>query len=185
MPDLTVAAMFRLNTGAPATGLALADIDMWLTEQDRATGVDTVIWDGTQNPTEEMDNTGAYIRIYAAADWDANHYFSTNEYTGVTVLETDHVQGAFSCCTVPIGTAIEFTYTVVTPDPANIPIDGVTVDISTDIAGDNVIWSGDTDTFGVARDDAGNLPRLDPGVYYFWRQKSGYTFTNPDTETVS
>ena len=66
-----------------------------------------------------------------------------------------------------------------------LPIQGVAVDISTDIAGANVIWAGDTDTFGVARDDAGYLPRLDPGTYYFWCSRPGITFINPDTEIVS
>jgi len=26
---------------------------------------------------------------------------------------------------------------------------------------------------------------LDPGTYYFWRAKAGWTFTNPDTEVVA
>lgn len=81
-------------------------------------------------------------------------------------------------------TAIEFTYTV-TDSVTLLPIEGVQIWISTDIAGANVIWSGDTDAFGVARDDAGNLPRLDPGTVYFWRQKVGYTFVDPDAEVVS
>lgn len=81
-------------------------------------------------------------------------------------------------------TAIEFTYTV-TNSVTGLPIEGVQCFFCTDAAGTNVVWSGDTDTFGVARDDAGNLPRLDPGTYYIFRQKSGYTFIDPDTETVS
>lgn len=185
MADVTVAYMFRLNTGAAATGLTLADIDIWLTSQNRETGVDAVIWDGTQHPTAEMDNTGAYIRILTTGDLDTYNYYAAAEYTGATLLQTDYVQGAFGANNIPIGTAVEFTYTVVTPDPVNDPIEGVEVDISTDIAGNNVTWAGDTDTFGVARDDAGNLPRLDPGTYYLWRQRAGYTFTNPDTEVVA
>lgn len=79
--------------------------------------------------------------------------------------------------------AVEFTYTV--RQPNNDPIDGVSVKISTDSAGNNVAWVGVTDAFGVARDEAGKLPFLDPGTYYFWLQKSSYIFSNPDTETVS
>lgn len=86
-------------------------------------------------------------------------------------------------CTQSIG-SIEFTYTVL--DTGSNPIDGVQVWISTDIAGADVVWSGVTDAFGIARDTA-NLqkPFLDPGTYYFWSQKSGYSFSNPDTEVVS
>jgi hypothetical protein len=80
--------------------------------------------------------------------------------------------------------SIAFTYTVTDSVTAN-PIEGVAVWITTDIAGSNVIWTGNTDTLGVARDGSGQLPYLDPGTYYFWSQKVGYSFTNPDTETVS
>lgn len=81
--------------------------------------------------------------------------------------------------------AIEFTYTVTNVNTGN-PIDGVYVQITTDVAGTNIIWAGYTDALGVARDVANNeLPYLDAGVYYFWSQKAGYSFSNPDTETVS
>lgn len=181
MPDLSVAAFFTQLVGQPATGLALGDIDLYLTEQDRATGADAVIWDGTQNPTEEIDNVGAYLRIYANADLDANNYYAYAEYTGAAALDVDHVTGSVGICRVPIGTAVEFTYTVTV---AGLPIVGARVEITTDVAGTNVIWCGQTDTFGVARDDDGFLPRLEPGTYQFWTSAPGYTFINPDAETV-
>jgi hypothetical protein len=81
-------------------------------------------------------------------------------------------------------TAIAFTYTV-TNAVTTLPIEGVDVAFSTDNAGANVVWNGQTDTLGVARDDDGALPRLDPGTYYVWRSKAGFTFSDPDTETVS
>lgn len=81
-------------------------------------------------------------------------------------------------------TAIEFTYTV-TNSVTLLPIEGVQCWFCTDVAGANVVWAGDTDTFGVARDDAGELPRLDPGTYYIFRNKAGFTFTDPDTEVCS
>lgn len=96
MANLTVASFFTQNTGVPATGLALADIDLYLTSQNRSTGADTVVWNGAQNPTEEIDNIGAYIRIYTDADFDTYNYFARASYTGVTTLDTDHVQGAFA-----------------------------------------------------------------------------------------
>lgn len=82
------------------------------------------------------------------------------------------------------GTAIEFTYTV-TNSLTGVPIQGARVWVTTDVAGANVVWSGNTDTFGVARDDSNQKPMLDAGTYYFWRQKSTFTFVNPDTEVVS
>ena len=185
MSDLTVAVFFTEGTGTPAEGLVLADIDLYLTAQNRATGVDTVVWDGTQNPTEEIDNIGAYARIYALADLDTYNYFARGTYTGATVLDTDNVTGAVGIEKLPIGTAIAYTYTV-TDSITTLPVASVTVTVSTDIAGSNPIWSGITDAFGVARDVNGDLPRLDAGTYYFWKFKVGYVDDqNPDTEIVS
>ena len=49
----------------------------------------------------------------------------------------------------------------------------------TDEAGTNVIATGKTDADGVA------TFYMDEGTIYVWRQKSGYNFTNPDTEEVT
>jgi hypothetical protein len=185
MSDLTVAIFFTKNTGVPATALTLSEIDVYLTRQHRATGVDTVIWDGTQNPTEEIDNIGSYIRIYTGADLTLYNYYAAGEYTGATVLDQDWVTGSVGLLTPPVGTAVEFTYTV-TNSVTLSPVEGVDIEVSTDSAKTHVVWVGNTDVFGVARDDFGNLPILDPGSYYFWKQKGGFIDDqNPDLEVVS
>lgn len=79
--------------------------------------------------------------------------------------------------------AIHYTYTVT--NPLAVPLEGVEVWFSTDIAGSNIVWKGFTDIFGVARDSQNDRPWLDPGTYYVWSQKTGYSFVNPDTEVVS
>lgn len=84
----------------------------------------------------------------------------------------------------PLVNGIDFTYTV-TNSVDGLPIQGVTVWISTDIGGANVIWVGTTDVFGVARDNNNRLPRMNAGTYYFWRLKPGFTFVDPDTEVIS
>lgn len=81
-------------------------------------------------------------------------------------------------------TSVEFTYTV-TNSVTSAPIEGVQVWIAVDGAGNNVIWYGVTDSSGIARDSDGNLPRLDAGTVYIFRQKAGFIFSDPDTETVS
>lgn len=78
--------------------------------------------------------------------------------------------------------AIEFTYTVTV---SGNPLQGATVWISTDVAGSNVIWEGTTNASGVAVDTNDEKPFLMPGTVYFWTQKTGYSFTNPDEEIVS
>jgi hypothetical protein len=185
MSDLTVAATFTKNVGQPATGLTLSDIDFYLTQQDRATGVDTVIWDGTQNPTAEMDNIGAYIRVYSGADMFTYNYFAAAQYTGATVLDQNWVTGNVGLVTPPVGTAVLFTYTV-TNSVTLLPIPGVKVEVSTDNAKAHVVWVGWTDAFGVAYDSFGHKPILDPGNYYFWKILSGFVDDqNPDLEAVS
>jgi hypothetical protein len=81
--------------------------------------------------------------------------------------------------------SIAFTYTV-TNSVSAAPLEGVQVWIATDSAGANVVWVGTTDSAGVARDDSGALPRLDPATYFFFRQLAGFTFSpDPDSEVVS
>jgi len=80
--------------------------------------------------------------------------------------------------------AIEFTYTM-TDSGTGFPVADVEIWVSTDVTGFNIIWKGYTDTFGIARDVAGNKPHLDAGTYYFWRHKLGYSETDPDVEIVS
>ena len=78
----------------------------------------------------------------------------------------------------------EFTYTV-TDSVTGALLEGVEVWITTDAAGTFVVWNGFTDALGVARDAGANLPCLDDGTYFFWKQRSGYTpDVVPDTEVV-
>ena len=80
-------------------------------------------------------------------------------------------------------TAVPFIYTL-TNDVTSLPIEAAKVQFSININGSGVVWVGYTDVFGVARDSAGNLPRLDPGTYYVFRTKQGFTFNDPDIEVV-
>ena len=64
--------------------------------------------------------------------------------------------------------------------PGTVPMTPVSVDaVTTDEAGTNVVASGTTNTSGQV------VFYLDAGTYYVWREKSGWNFTNPDTETVA
>lgn len=79
-----------------------------------------------------------------------------------------------------------FTYIVTRSDNGN-PIAGAIVSISTDVAGNHVIFTGTTDASGVLYDFSvtpPQLPFLQAGSYYFWTDKPGFTFVNPDLETV-
>ncbi len=74
--------------------------------------------------------------------------------------------------------AITWTYTV-TDSSTGLPISDVDIWVSTDVSGANIVATGKTNTSGVC------TFYLDAGTYYIWSQKSGYSFTNPDTEVVA
>lgn len=84
-----------------------------------------------------------------------------------------------------VETALPFTYTLTSTATGNPPIVGADVLVYSDSGANNLVWAGKTDTFGVARDAYGELPRLEAGTYYFFRYKPSYAFQNPDQETVS
>ena len=68
--------------------------------------------------------------------------------------------------------------TVKVTDNSSNPLDGVLMWVTTDSGGTNKVASGFTDEFG-------NVTfTLDTGTYYFWKQLAGYTFTNPQSDTV-
>ena len=74
--------------------------------------------------------------------------------------------------------ANEWTYTL-TEAGSGDPIADADVWVSSDSLGASVLASGRTDQNGEI------TFYLDSGTVYVWRQKSGWNFTNPDTETVA
>lgn len=75
--------------------MTLADIGLYLTARKRSNGAMTVIWDGTQNPSEEIDNVGAYSRVYGDENVNTHDYAAMAQYNGATVLDVDNVYAAF------------------------------------------------------------------------------------------
>jgi len=96
------------------------------------------------------------------------------------VDETDHTNLSDEIATrTTLGAgAITWTYSV-TNSITGLPIADVNVWVTTDVAGSNVIASGNTNQNGTV------TFYLDAGTIYVWCQKTGYDFTNPDTEVVS
>jgi hypothetical protein len=69
--------------------------------------------------------------------------------------------------------AIEYTFTI-TDSGTGLPIDGAEVWFATDAAYANVIWKGESDAFGIARDVNNDKPMLDAGTYYYRTQHANY-----------
>ncbi|HUW32511.1 MAG TPA: hypothetical protein VM223_12945 [Planctomycetota bacterium] len=84
---MIVSALFTKNSGQPATGLTLADIDLYLYRRTRADGTMATVWNGV-NPTEEVGG-GLYSRSYTD-DPDTYDYYGYGQYTGATTLDVDY-----------------------------------------------------------------------------------------------
>lgn len=106
---------------------------------------------------------------------------------GVVAIKVTHAsaiqQNLEYCVGSRVPNAVAFTYTLTNVSNGN-PIEGATVVFATDSAILNIVWSGATDTFGVARDSSGGLPYLAAGTYYVRSQNAGFVFAI-DVETVS
>jgi hypothetical protein len=75
--------------------------------------------------------------------------------------------------------SVNYIYTLRDAE-TGVPIPGADIRVSTDIAGTIIIASGQTNTYGQV------IFLLDPGTYYYWRQKTGWTFSpDPDVEIVT
>lgn len=143
----------------------------------------------TESSVNQTGDAYAELIAFEATIASLSDFFTVNTgqtgagaVAGSVVHEIGHA--VLAIATVFPSGAIQFTYTV-TNSVTGLPIEGVEVWFSTDLGAANIVWKGDTDAFGVARDVLGNLPALDVGIYYVWRQRSGFTFSDPDTEDVS
>jgi hypothetical protein len=85
---ITISVLFTKNSGDPATGLALGDIDIYLKRRAKSDGSVSAVWDGV-NPTEEVGD-GYYTRAYTDEDYDTYDYYARAEYTGGVSLDSNH-----------------------------------------------------------------------------------------------
>lgn len=135
------------------------------------------------SPTVEVGD-GFYSYTLAGAFVTAAGVYTAQVYTADATVDMREMPCRIDvdAPTFPAG-ATEYTYTI-TNSITGFPIDGIEVWISTDALGGNIIWKGETDAFGIARDVNGVKPWLDNGTYYFWQQLAGYVFVNPHAETI-
>ncbi len=136
------------------------------------------------NPTEldATDHPGVYYFDMLQAETNADAIILSAVSSADDVLIDPMIIHTHDTTLFSTAGAIEYTYTI---DDGSNPIEGVEVWISTDSGGTNIIWAGTTDANGVARASDDEKPWLDAGTYYGWAQKAGYSFSNPDTLTVS
>lgn len=139
--------------GAPAAGSQDAHLDT--IEANSA----TIISDKAE-PGDDMGLTGS-----AVTDID-------------TELTTEHGAGSWQTGVAGGIGAIKFVYFVENA-ATGYGLADVDVWVTTDVTGNNVVASGQTD-------QAGNVTfYLDAGTVYMWHQKSGFSFTNPVEKVVA
>jgi len=127
--------------------------------------------------TDVTDNSFAakLVSKQTTADWDDYHPTTDSLQAirdrGDTSWITSSVQNAGAG-------AITFTYTL-TSSVDGTPIADADIWVTSDEAGKVVVASGRTDQNGQV------TMYLDAGNSYFWRQKTGWNFSNPDLEVVA
>jgi len=108
----------------------------------------------------------------------------SSEATPPTVAQIDaqltSTHGAGAWGSGGNGGTLSLTYTLVSSVDNVTPIPRATVELYAESAMTTIIESGITNDFGVVV-----FSNLVAGTYYLKRIKSGWTFTNPDTETVA
>jgi hypothetical protein len=142
-------------------------------------GTATEIGGGIYRYTHTSATAEDYIAIFKTTDAtvDAQHIPSlvSQQQPLLDAAITTRLAGTAYVTPTGAGT-ISWTYTLV--DGSALPIPDADIWITSDIAGAVLLASSQTSASGEVTFN------LDAGTIYVWGQKSGYNFTNPDTEVV-
>ncbi len=187
--DQTVYHLWSTNTDAGASVTRATDGTVSVYKDNGETQVTTGVTDD-----EDFDTTtGIHMCIIVTTNaWyaPAHDYFvvltaaTIDGQTVNTPLFSFSIENRTGS---PQAGALEITYTVYKEVAKQNVLEGCQVWITkTNSSSAPVVFSGVTDSNGILVDTLGSSkPWLDAGTYYFWRQMSNYTFSNPDTETFS
>lgn len=163
---------YDATTGAPKTGDA-AQITGYVGLDGVANAIDDT------NPAE-VDSTnmpGLYVFDLTQAETDCDAFAVYAKSSTENIRIDPIISMAHIWLSAGVG-AINFAYRV-TEASTGAPVPAVSVRVSSDISGTTTVASGVTDVDGTV------IFALDAGTYYFWRTKTGWTFTDPDTEVVA
>jgi len=173
------------HLGAGSTGNALnaagAAGDPWSTLIPGAYGAGTAGYILGNNINAPLDTIDSNIdAILTDTDVTIPALIATAQadldiITGAAGVIIDSTQSLDGLLTGTGNTLFRYTITVETsPEP------DVTVWVTSDVAGTQIVASGVTNDLGYIDF------MLNSGLtYYFWRKKAGITFTDPDTEVIS
>lgn len=131
------------------------------------------------------DATGEYYRVESLSkpQFDSGvhtlHIVTSVEIDGKTYKDVDTVRVAERALIEWATGAINYKYELTSPPVGGIPIPDVSVWVTTDATGENVIHNTMTDQYGIADF------WVDAGTMYFWRHKTGWNFENPDVKVIT
>jgi len=132
---------------------------------------------GTQTPGGgAVTHEGNGFHSYVPSQAETNFTHIAFTFTGSGAVPTT-VQVYTELAAAGVG-AITWTYTLTSSVDAS-PIADADVWVTSDVQGLNVLASGKTDQNGVV------TFFLDAGPVFVWRQRTGFNFDNPDSETVA
>lgn len=154
-----------------------------------AEDISAAVWAETTRTLTDL--TGLEVDITAPSVTDIDTYLTAQHGAGSwegggtapSVEEIDaeltdnHGSGSWQTGGTGSG-AVACTYTTTETD-GTTPISSVFVWVTSDLAGANLIASGWTDVNGEV-----TFNLTSGATVYVWRSKSGYNFSNPDTEVV-
>lgn len=144
-------------------------------------------WDATEEEWSETEVSAGAMTYAGGASWSieiaaeawlpgCSYDLYAVEAGNLNLLYTEHVF-TWSAPTTGRG-GPGWTYTL-TDSSTGLPIAGAAVWATTDAAGVNIVAYGTTNESGQV------TFYISAGTYSIWRQKAGYTFTNPDVEAVT
>jgi hypothetical protein len=176
---------FSITTHDPDTGV-LTDADAAPTYRIYEEDTEIAILSGSMDLFDGLNTTGFYLKKIAITT--ANRFATRKSYT---IYITAIVQGDIGGISYAFRVANDiqaneiagagttaWSY-VVTSSITGLPLANVDVWVTSDIDGNNIIASGKTNLNGFV------TFYLDLGMtIYVWCNKSGFNFTNPDTEVV-
>lgn len=153
------------------------------------TGTNAGKWFRASDSSWQISESSAGAGIYvAAAQWQCtiaaaaweygvSYFIYAKESEDLNIIYTEQVIPSLTIGAIGSGN-IRWVYTL-TNATTGLPIGNAHIWVTTDIAGENVVYKDETNASGQV------VFYLAAGTYYVWRSKTGYTFENPDEEYVA
>ena len=168
----------------PVAGLSLGDFSVTVYRTDKMSEMSTAKSLVSSVALTREVGGGFYQYEYSGTvDFILYNYVIAVSYSGSTLLDETYwyaydFDEDINTREEILRGSVMWTY-IVYESNGTTPISGVTVRVTNDISGRNVLVSGVTNSLGQVE-----FMIAPNQMLYIWREKSSYIFVNPDVETV-